>query len=274
MPSNERKLQFKILRECQTGVKSGEKERFHAYHEMFYVSEGQCSVFIGQRVYRLCSGEFAVIPAGSLHRTDFLSVGQNTKYVISFSEQLIRIVDDFLGEKISASLLRAGTVRAPVQRQDALVTLLNRMLHEYENESMHSRGLCRAFLAELLISVARYRAGEEENDGVIGRDDGRFQEIAAYICNHSMEQITLRELSDRFAMSPSHLSRSFRKATGFGIREYLIQYRIQKASVLLMTTDMSITEIADQCGFSDSNYFGDAFKKATGLSPREYRKIG
>ena len=128
-----------------------------------------------------------------------------------------------------------------------------------------------ALLAELLISLQRYRDGMEESDGNEDTSHSRMREVAAYLCEHAAEQITLTEVAAHFAVSPSHLSRVFHQETGFGIREYLIHYRIRQACELLLNSGLTVTEIADRCGFSDSNYFGDAFKKATGLSPREYK---
>ena len=267
-------LDFKIIRESRTGVKQEAEERFHFFEEFYYIAEGVCSVFIGQRTYRLQAGDFAVIPAGVLHKTDFLSLGQNTKYVVSFSRKTGRQIDAFLEEKVTASCMRAGTVTAPAQRREAIVLLLNRMLYEYENGPEHAAGFCRTCLAELLIAMLRYRSGQEESDGTQDLRDSRIQEVAAYLCQHASEPLTLTDLAGHFALSPSHLSRIFRRETGFGIRESLVHYRIQRACELLMTTDCSVTEIADRCGFSDSNYFGDAFRKATGLSPRAYRKLG
>jgi len=266
-------LDFKMLRETRTGTLREETERFHNFQELYYIAEGECFVFIGQRTYRLHAGDFALIPAGVLHKTDFLSRGQNTKYVVSFSMKTARQLDAFLGEALSAECMRPGKVTAPAQRREAVTLLLNRMLYEYENQPEHARSFCRACLAELLISILRYRKGTPEADIAPSVKDDRIQAIAAYLGEHAAEPLTLPDLASRFALSPSHLSRIFRQGTGFGIREYLTHFRVQKACDLLMTTDLNITEIAGRCGFSDSNYFGDAFKKATGLSPREYRKL-
>ena len=147
------------------------------------------------------------------------------------------------------------------------------MLYEFENQPALGKSLCLALLAELLISLQRYREGTEENDGNEDPSHGRMREVAAYLCEHAGEQITLAEVAAHFAVSPSHLSRVFHRETGFGVREYLIHYRIRQACDLLLNSELTVTQIADRCGFSDSNYFGDAFKKATGLSPREYRKL-
>ena len=266
-------VDFKILKESRMGQVREDNERFHRYHELYYIAEGKCSVFIGQRTYRLQAGDFAMIPAGTLHKTDFTSRGQNTKYVISFSLNTAKRLDALLETDLLATGIRAGKIKAPVQRQEAILLLVNRMLYEFENQPPLGKSLCLALLAELLISLQRYREGEEENDGSEDAAHGRMREVAAYLCEHAREQITLTDVANHFALSPSHLSRVFHQETGFGVREYLVHYRIRLACDLLLNSGLSVTQIADQCGFSDSNYFGDAFKKATGLSPREYRKL-
>jgi AraC-like DNA-binding protein len=65
--------------------------------------------------------------------------------------------------------------------------------------------------------------------------------------------------------------RVFRKATGQTPIEYLVRLRIQKAMELLRTTDRTITEIAMDVGFNDSNYFARQFRRLTDRSPRAFR---
>jgi len=72
--------------------------------------------------------------------------------------------------------------------------------------------------------------------------------------------------------NPNYLSRKFKETAGIGVHEYLVFTRLQHAALELVTTEDSVTEIAFRCGFSDSNYFKDAFKKKYGLTPRAYRK--
>ena len=56
-----------------------------------------------------------------------------------------------------------------------------------------------------------------------------------------------------------------------GFKEYLLNVRIKDACRRLLETNESITEIAFGCGFNDSNYFGDAFRRIKGISPNKYR---
>ena len=59
---------------------------------------------------------------------------------------------------------------------------------------------------------------------------------------------------------------------GFGFKEYLVNVRIKNACRLLLETNHSITDIAFECGFNDSNYFGDAFRRIKGIAPNKYRR--
>ena len=75
-------------------------------------------------------------------------------------------------------------------------------------------------------------------------------------------------------MSESHLSRKFKAHTGIGINEYITYVRITNAEKLLRETELSVTEVADQCGYSDSNYFSTVFKRIKGITPQKCRKLG
>jgi len=85
--------------------------------------------------------------------------------------------------------------------------------------------------------------------------------------------VNLEELAAIAGMSKRSLVRAFHDATGVPPIAYLIQLRINRAAALLRTSTDSITDIAFQVGFTDSNYFTRQFTKQTGMSPRQYRQI-
>ncbi len=81
----------------------------------------------------------------------------------------------------------------------------------------------------------------------------------------------LSALADLAHMSEGNLHRVFKEATGQSPMDYLIQLRLHRAMELLTETSLSITEIAFEVGFNDSNYFTRQFKKVSGMSPSRYR---
>ncbi len=95
---------------------------------------------------------------------------------------------------------------------------------------------------------------------------------ARYMNQHYQEGVTLGQVAAFANMSPTYFSKKFKSSTGLCFKEYLNYIRVQKASDMLRNTDLSVTGVAMACGFSDGNYFGDVFRRLTGVSPREYRK--
>ena len=89
-----------------------------------------------------------------------------------------------------------------------------------------------------------------------------------YIRANYMYRLTLSETAKHCAVSPEHLSRVFKKETGFGFNEYLNLYRLKKAeSILKSGQGKTIAQVAAACGFNDSNYFSNTYKKMYGISP-------
>ncbi|MDR6551767.1 helix-turn-helix domain-containing protein [Paenibacillus qinlingensis] len=92
-----------------------------------------------------------------------------------------------------------------------------------------------------------------------------------YIKENFTYPITLSALAGISFCSETYLSHQFKETTGSTITEYIKELRIQKAKNLLDITTYSITLIAHQCGFNDSNYFSRVFRQHTGMSPKQYR---
>ncbi|HEK9385486.1 TPA: helix-turn-helix domain-containing protein, partial [Streptococcus equi subsp. equi] len=84
--------------------------------------------------------------------------------------------------------------------------------------------------------------------------------------------LTLKSLSSQLGFSPNYLSVLIKKDLGLPFQDYLIQERLKKAKLLLLTTDLKVYEIAEQVGFEDINYFSQRFKQLVGMTPRQYKK--
>ncbi len=98
-----------------------------------------------------------------------------------------------------------------------------------------------------------------------------ISKIMEYIDEHIVSNINRLELCDVFHMHPDSLSKFFKKMTGMSIPEYISEVRIEKSKQYLLNTELTISEISLQVGFSNFSYFNLIFKKATGFTPTAYR---
>ena len=85
-------------------------------------------------------------------------------------------------------------------------------------------------------------------------------------------ELSLKSLAFQLGFSPSYLSVLIKKELGLPFQDYLIQERMKKAKLLLLTTDLKVYEIADQVGFEDMNYFSQRFKQIVGVTPRQFKR--
>lgn len=103
-------------------------------------------------------------------------------------------------------------------------------------------------------------------------DSRIVREIRDYLDRNYQQEITLQHIADRFFLSRENVSRKFKQVTGENLSDYLTNLRIDKAKELLQNSDMRLSRISELIGYEDEKYFSRVFKKATGLTPREYRK--
>ena len=98
------------------------------------------------------------------------------------------------------------------------------------------------------------------------------QELILYLETNYAQKITGSDLEQLFHINFDHFNRLFKKVTGITIFAYKNKLRINRAKVLLSTTDKTVAQVAAEVGYQDVFSFSHAFKKATGFSPIEYAK--
>ena len=100
---------------------------------------------------------------------------------------------------------------------------------------------------------------------------GIVEKVKAYINANYRKDITLEKAAEMVLLSPQHFSRVFKKETGMNFIDYITEYRIDRAKNLLQNSNMNVKEISYEVGYNDPNYFFKVFKKATNLTPGEFR---
>ena len=151
---------------------------------------------------------------------------------------------------------------ASIMLRDALVS--KEVGHELLFES-----LARVFLVKLIQRYGDVR--EEDVEYARGFTSKHYKRVADFIANNYGRHINLDDLAAEAALSPSHFSRSFKKTLGQTPMHFLMAYRVEQARKQIQNPELSFTQIAASCGFSDQAHFSRVFKQAQGVSPKQYR---
>lgn len=141
------------------------------------------------------------------------------------------------------------------------------MLDEYIAPGVH-RTLRTAHSLETML-VRLVTAGEERN---ASHSAARLQRLVYYMHEHYSEPLTMNDLSDLSGFSRYHLSREFRKLTGFPPIEYLIRLRLERAKFLLAGTSLPVYKVAAMSGIENEAYFSRLFHQRMKMTPAEYRR--
>lgn len=99
----------------------------------------------------------------------------------------------------------------------------------------------------------------------------QVKDCVDYIGNHLYEQIRLTDLAAAVGLNESYLSVLFKKETGKAVSDYIRDQRVQAAEGMLRYSDYSYSDIANYLAFCSQSHFTSVFRKATGMTPREYR---
>jgi AraC-like DNA-binding protein len=103
-------------------------------------------------------------------------------------------------------------------------------------------------------------------------EENRLSKIISYISEHYYQSITLEEIADIASMTIPAFCRYFKKRTNKTFIQFLNEYRIGKACVLLAQNNLTITQIWCELGFNSSTNFNRSFRKLYHCTPMEYRK--
>lgn len=245
----------------------------HFEYEMILVTNGQAQAVINHKTYDLKARSLIFI--SRMERHNFLIKEKPyCRYVASMSSNLImsHIKEP---ELISIFIQRPKEFSHAIELdEDAyriLLPLFCRMADEYTDR--HDFYVTSSIALFISILIALYRAHAEYfpmrshstmSDAVL--------DAQKYINDNYHRKLTLQEIADKNFMSRHTLSLAFKDIVGITFKEYLLLFRITEAKKLLITTDLSVSQIAEQVGYINVNNFVKLFREREHITPLQYRK--
>ncbi len=106
----------------------------------------------------------------------------------------------------------------------------------------------------------------------VQKSQSLIEKINAYIREHYSENIGRNEIGAAFFLVPEYLAKMYKKKTGQNLKDYINEYRLSQAKLLLKNSDMKVSDVALEVGFDNFSYFSTLFKQHMGMTPNEYRK--
>ena len=146
-------------------------------------------------------------------------------------------------------------------------------LCEYEKSALQIDKIkLHSLILDLVHMLARdsRRQNSRVGEGYSNREV--IEKVIRYIKSNLDSDLSLEAVSAYANLSTIHFHNCFKSATGRTLHDYVEEKRIKRAMDLLLTTDMTLTEIAFACGFSSQSYFSYVFKRRMKMTPREYAK--
>ncbi|MGM9670722.1 MAG: helix-turn-helix domain-containing protein [Oscillospiraceae bacterium] len=122
----------------------------------------------------------------------------------------------------------------------------------------------------LKISLFEQRVAAEEEPQA--QEERTITGITRYLQEHLAEEVSLSVLAEEFHLNPQYISQLFKSEIGVGFLAYLTNIRMEKAKKLLLSTSLSVADIAEQSGYGDYRVFTKVFKKSEGITPSQYRR--
>lgn len=249
------------------------------FYRLYYISAGRGQIYMHSRCYELTPGKLFIIPKFTLHSYNcddfmdhnyvcFFDEGENGELICD-RDRLQCLVD--AGEYDCALMDRLIKLN-PLKS----LTYVDPAVYDNGNQNYHSSmAQERAVLTEstgiLMQLVSRFMTGDSFSKA--SHTSEKIEIISRYISKHMAEPISIDDMASLLCISPGHFSRLFKRLTGESPSKYLHRRRVERAQHMLLTSEMSVSEIADRVGVPNLSQFTRMFSGLCGCSPREYRNI-
>lgn len=250
-------LRFEL--DCDTTL-----PHFHEELEIFYVLSGRCAVMTQKTNFLLSSEDFAVFNPYE-HHEHYKEAGCHT---------LSAFISLPILQQAELGRVDCCSYKMP-DKADHLRLIRANLALIFKNEQDPSGKLRLQSLSHLfgILSVLKLQFEVVDSDRLAEMPDiGRLQRALDYIGRHYCEELSMQEVAQWVHLSKSQLSRDFQRIMNESFSDYLRHLRLNHASYLLRSTDRSITDIALDSGFSNSNTLIINFRQEYGETPGSYRK--
>jgi len=221
--------------------------------DLTYIFDGEATYTINGVSYKAKKGDLICIPKNSLRHAETNPANPMNAIACNFS------LYDLKGREVSLPF----PILSKIDISNDLMPLYQELNIEWMRRNPGYPMIVRSIFLKILhryFSILYYK--DPLNDVA-----PYIKKAISFICDNYKTNIQVSDLASVVGLSPSYLGTLFKTSTGFSVKEYLNQLRIDTAENMLLSGEFSVKETACRCGFEDRYYFSKVFKKIKGYPP-------
>lgn len=252
------------------------------FYRMYLITEGEAYVYHSGKQYTLLPGYMYLIPSFTYSR--YLCKTNHTQYYLGVLEEFGEIgsvfdhynfkyqvkalkMDEELFQRLLSINPKRDLVNYAPKHYDNIPTL--NFFKSKNKELSASSYLETKSLLGILLSrfIETAKTPSKETNNKI-----KLHESIKYIKQHLHEELTVQKIASKVNLSADYFSKEFHRAFGIKPLKYIQTKKIERAQILLTSTNESLSSIAEKVGFEHLSYFSRLFKSLTGITPGKYRQ--
>ena len=253
----------------------------HDFLELTYVLSGQATHILDGVPSVLSKGDYFIVDYHKAH--SYRQIGDepftviNCLFVPRFIDETLQGSQE-LGEVVNSYMIKFDFCRLKdhptkfiYHDDDGHIGRLFQLLYEeHTQKPMGHLETMRCYLIAIIIHIMRQIQAPNYTEG----ESEMIRYTMDYVQKNFMDKLHLCEITKDFNYSLAHISHTFKKETGMTFQDYVQYVRIRESCRLLINTTKKVSEIALLVGYSNIQFFNEVFRRQTGMSPREFRRMG
>lgn len=240
---------------------------WHNRIELLLLTSGSLEVHLANEHFTALPGEAVVIMPSTVH-CGFSGESGVSYYVVAIDIEKYRneitATDKYLMPILEQTVTFEVLIRHP-EIISSMRKLVDSLLKESPHNSLYAIGKVYEMVSLLYEHCIIY-------SGQFKKPDERFSKVLEYINSHYTEDISAKDISKKFGYDETYFCRRFKEATGITTMTYIRILRLELAQKLLRETKESISNISWKCGYADTHYFSNCFKRQFGMTPTQFRE--
>ena len=240
---------------CRFGYKWAITPHIDILSELIYIIDGKYTLWTENEEIPAKRGELIYVPCKTLHKDIFPENSNLNVIFIRFK------TDNKITEKINIKTVK--------KINELGKNLIDKEYAFIMKEKNLNKELLSLSVMKILTILSSNIKDNQKDKNTKYKD--LVQKIKNIIKSEYSNDISLKYISDKLDLSTYHISHIFNQYSDLNLNEYIIKTRMEKATEMLMNSNLNISQIAYKVGFKDPHYFSNVFKYTYEMTPKEYR---